>query len=173
MRNPLQEQLLKAGLAKKQQVDAAARAQQRQRDGKQAQAATVDGRQLQAEKAERDRALAAERKAQVEAQERRSQIAQLIEQHALVPRGEEPYRFEHAGAIRSIHIDAAGRRQLAAGALVIACSEQRYVLLPAAIGDRIVERGGELAVDHRGSSSGEAEMDPHYAQFVVPDDLVW
>lgn len=46
MRNPLQEQLLKAGLAKKQQVDAAARALERQRDGKAPPAQKIDADKL-------------------------------------------------------------------------------------------------------------------------------
>ena len=174
MRNALQEQLLKAGLAKKQKVDAAARDQQRQRDGKAATEAAVDGRRLQAEKAERDRALAAERKAEALAAERIAQVRQLIDQHGLKPRGDDPYRFEHDGAIRTVLIEATMRRQLAKGALVVVCADDRYVLLPAEIGDRVVERGGTMALDHRGSPAAvDEDMDPHYAQFVVPDDLTW
>ena len=42
MRNPLQEQLLKAGLAKKSKLDQVAREQEKQRRGKAAPAASAE-----------------------------------------------------------------------------------------------------------------------------------
>jgi len=78
MRNPLQEQLLKAGLAKKQQADDAARALKKQRHGKSAPKPTeqqIHAQRAQAERAERDRQLAAEQKAQARAKELRAQIS--------------------------------------------------------------------------------------------------
>src|SRR5690242_17460927 len=59
MRNPLQDQLLKAGLVKKGQVDQVAREQSKQRQGKAPTGPSreqVEAQRLQAERAERDRA---------------------------------------------------------------------------------------------------------------------
>ena len=72
MRTPLQEKLLKAGLVKKHNVDAAVREQAKQRQGKAPATPNpeqVNAQKLQAERAERDRALAAERNAQARAKE--------------------------------------------------------------------------------------------------------
>src|SRR5690606_41984239 len=56
--NPLQDQLLKAGLARKSQLTRAVQEQKRKRKGAAPadQAEQVDGQRLQAERAERDRA---------------------------------------------------------------------------------------------------------------------
>ena len=61
MRNPLQDQLLKAGLAKKSKLAQVVREQNKQRHAKGAASADpdkVDAMQLQAERAERDRVVA-------------------------------------------------------------------------------------------------------------------
>ena len=78
MRNPLQEQLLKAGLVKKSKVAEVAREQARQRHGKAPPAPSAEqaeAERVRLEKAERDRALAAERNAQ--ARRKRSKSLRL------------------------------------------------------------------------------------------------
>lgn len=93
--------------------------------------------------------------------------------------GDSDYRFDADGAIRSLLVSNEQRRQLASGALVIARLGARYVLLPRAAGDKVREReAGMVVLDHgNGASAGEAaatsEDDAYYAQFEVPDDLVW
>ncbi len=178
MANPLQDQLLKAGLIKKQKLDAAVRQQNRQKDGKAPPpppSEQVNAQKLLAERAERDRALAAERNAQARARELQAQIRQIIETHRLKREGELAYRFEHEGKIKSLLIDDAQRKQLAKGSLVIVAFDQGYELLPRAAAIMISERGGTLAVDHAGTpqKSDSSPDDDYYSQFVVPDDLMW
>lgn len=177
MRNPLQEQLLKAGLVKKHQVAEAAREQARKRHGK-TPAATgpdqVDARRLQAERAERDRQLSAERNAQLRARERQAQIRQIIETQQVAHEGEIAYRFVDGGAIRNVLVNEGLRTQLARGTLVIVRHDDGYALLPRTAADMIVERGGELVVDHARSTSDASDSDDeYYSRFKVPDDLVW
>lgn len=169
MPSPLQEQLLKAGLLKKQQMH---------RNAKAPPAAKVDGRQLQAERAERDRALAAERNALARVNELRAQIRELVEKHKLKRDGEESYRFVDEGKVRSLLVNASLRQQLASGALVIVAHGEFYELVPRAVAEKIYERGGAIALDHGrapSSSAGEDAQpeDDHYLQFAVPDDLIW
>ncbi len=178
MRNFLQDQLLKAGLVKKQQVDAAVRAQNRQRDGKAPAppaAEQVDAQKLLAERAERDRALAAERNAQAHAKELQAQVRQLIDHHKLSGGGEIDYRFVDDGKIKSMLVSDAVRKQLAKGALVIARHDQHYALLPRAAGDMVRERAGIIVVDHAqpAANASPAGEDPYYDKFQVPDDLIW
>jgi uncharacterized protein YaiL (DUF2058 family) len=179
MRNALQEQLLKAGLAKKSKLDQIAREQVKARQGKAprpADAEAVDVERQRQEKAERDRALAAERNAQARQAELRAQARQIIEQSRVQCRGEIDYRFTDGTVIRSVLVDAATRTQLAKGALVIVRQDEAYALLPRAAADKVIERVPELVVlDHAGSASAqvEGEDDPYYSQFKVPDDLVW
>jgi uncharacterized protein YaiL (DUF2058 family) len=179
MRNPLQEQLLKAGLVKKGKVSQVAREQAKQRQGKapvQPASEQVDAKRLQAERAERDRALAAERNAQARANELRAQIRQIVEANKLRRDGEIAYRFTDGDAIKSLLVNEPLRAQLAKGVLVIVRHGDSYELLPRPAADKVRERDAAMIVlDHgHAEASGEAgEDDEYYKQFQVPDDLIW
>lgn len=178
MRNPLQEQLLKAGLAKKSKLDQVAREQARQRHAKSAPAAArleqAEAERVRLEKVERDRALSAERNAQARTQELRAQVRQIVEQNRLKPEGEIDYRFTHGGVIRSLLVSDALRRQLANGSLVIACHDGGYAIVPRAAAEKIEARDASMiALDHGRNASAAPDDDDHYSQFKVPDDLIW
>ncbi len=207
MRNPLQEQLLKAGLAKKSKIDQIAREQAKQQQAKQNLAKQSQAKQNQAkerqasaapgseqaeaerarlekvelekirqEKVERDRSIAAERNAQARAQEHRAQVRQIVENTKLPPEGDIEYRFTHNGAIRSVLVTDAVRRQLSKGVLAIAIHDKSYALIPRAAADKVEARDPTmLALDHgRGKTlPSDDPDDEYYSQFKVPDDLVW
>ena len=188
MRNPLQDQLLKAGLAKKGKLAQVVREQNKQRHAKGVQpmdADKVDAGQLQAERVERDRQIAAERNAQARQRELQAQVRQIIEVHKLAPAGEIAYAFDDAGSIKRVHVDAAQRTLLAKGALVVARHGDGYVLLPRVAADKVIERDpASVVLDHRSRDTGEFsphnpalknpdDDDAFYARFEVPDDLVW
>ena len=181
MRNALQDQLLKAGLAKKSKVDQIAREQAKQRQGKAApapaaEAEQVDAETLRREKAERDRALQAERNAQAKANELRAQARQIVEQNKLPVQGEIEYRFTDGAVIRSVLVTTAVRNQLAKGAVVIARLDDGYALIPRAAAEKVEARDAStIVVDHGRAAPAHAEGgdDEFYQRFVVPDDLVW
>lgn len=180
--NPLQQQLLKAGLVDKAKVAEAAREQHKARHGKAPPKASDTAREAERariEKAERDRALERERKSHARLAELRAQARQIISDKQVPGAGDSDYRFDADGAIRSLLVGDEQRRQLASGALVIARLGERYVLLPRAAADKVRERGAGLVVlDHGvgaggGRTAATSEDDAYYAQFEVPDDLVW
>lgn len=180
--NPLQEQLLKAGLVNKSKVDQVAREQNKARHAKGPVAPNEiqrEAERVRAEKVERDRALAAERKAQAQVAELRAQARQIIEDKKVPRAGESEYRFTADGVIRSLLVDDELRKKLSSGVLVIARIDDRYELLPRQAAEKVRERDpGMIVLDHgqdAGSapSAGNAEDDAYYAQFKVPDDLVW
>lgn len=188
MRNPLQEQLLKAGLVKKSKVDQVAREQLKAKKDKSKSTVTpaadndrVDAARLQAERAERDRAIAAERNAKARQQELQAQIRQIVDAHKVKRGGEIDYRFNDGQAIRSVLVDAALRAQLASGALLIVRHGDGVELVPRAVADKIYERdAGVVLLDNgrRDGNSGSASPDDgddfyDQDQFKVPDDLVW
>ena len=184
---PLQEQLLKAGLVKKSKVAQAAREQLKARHGKgPAEPSDVarEAERARLQKVERDRALERERKTQARQTELRAQARQIIQDKQVSGAGDSDYRFDADGAIRSLLVSNEQRRQLASGALVIARLGERYVLLPRAAGDKVREREpGMVVLDHgnaagvgdagAGDAAATSEDDAYYAQFQVPDDLVW
>ncbi len=184
MRNPLQDQLLKAGLAKKGKLAQVMREQTRQRHAKGAQPADadkVDAAQLHAERVERDRRIAAERNAQARQRELQAQVRQIIEMHKVPASGEMPYAFDHAGRIIRTYVDVVQRSQLAKGVLVIARHGDDHVLLPRAAADKVLERDpASIVLDHRSRDAGGTtsqhdsnDDDAFYARFEVPDDLIW
>jgi len=179
MRNPLQDQLLKAGLVKKSKAAQIVREQTKQRHGKApptTEAPKVDARQLQAERAERDRALAAERNAQARVNETRAQVRQIVEGAKLKRDGEIAYAFNDDGKIKRLLVDEAQRAQLAKGTLVIVRHDQGHELIPRAAADKVYARDASMVVlDHaRAAASGSDDADDDfYKQFEVPDDLIW
>ncbi|MBB3226493.1 hypothetical protein FHW69_001083 [Luteibacter sp. Sphag1AF] len=178
MRNPLQEQLLKAGLTTKSKVSQAVREQTKQRQGKAPappSADKVDAARLKAEKAERDRAIEAERKAAAQAGEIRAQIRQIIQTNTVKREGELDYRFTDGDRIKSILVNELLRTQLSRGVLVIARDGDGYALIPRAAADKVHARDASyIVLDHGtpGQPSADDE-DDYYKQFQVPDDLMW
>jgi uncharacterized protein YaiL (DUF2058 family) len=180
--NPLQEQLLKAGLVKKSKLAEVAREQNKARHAKGASEPgeiRLEAELARARKVERDRALAVEQKAQARITELRAQARQIIEDKKVPRSGEVEYRFTADGAIRTVLVNDDLRQKLSSGALVIARLGERYELLPRAAGDKVRERDASMIVlDHGDAADAErpaasSEDDAYYAQFQVPDDLIW
>jgi uncharacterized protein YaiL (DUF2058 family) len=180
--NPLQEQLLKAGLVKKSKVAQVAREQDKARHAKgpaDPNDIQREAERVRQEKVERDRALEAGRKAQSRSAELRAQARQIIQDKKVPRAGDSEYRFTADGAIRTLLVNDDLRRKLSAGVLVIARLDDRYELLPRAAGDKVRERDASLVVLDHGQAGGSepaaatSEDDAYYAQFKVPDDLVW
>ena len=180
--NPLQEQLLKAGLVKKSRVAEVAREQNKARHGKgpsEQSEIQLEAERARAEKAERDRALAAEHKAKSRVAELGAQARQIIDDKKVPHSGEIEYRFTADGAIRTLLVNEDLRKMLSSGALVVARLGDRYELLPRAAADKVRERDASLIVlDHHQDARAEpsvesSEDDAYYAQFKVPDDLTW
>jgi uncharacterized protein YaiL (DUF2058 family) len=180
MRNPLQEQLLKAGLVNKAKAAQVVREQAKQHKGKGPAAPgaeALEARRLQAEKAERDRALAAQRNAQLRVAEAHAQIRQIVDAHKVKREGELAYRFTDGDRIKDVLVNEALRAQLASGTLVIVRHGEGYELLPRVAADKVYERDAAVIVlDHGKRQATEASAsadDEYYRQFQVPDDLVW
>ncbi|HVJ61797.1 MAG TPA: DUF2058 domain-containing protein [Tahibacter sp.] len=180
--NPLQEQLLKAGLVKKSKVAEVAREQNKARHSKAPATPSEIQREAErarAEKVERDRALAAESKAQARVAELRAQARQIVADRKVPRSGESEYRFSVDGAIRTVLVNDDLRKQLSSGALVIVRIDERFELLPRAAADKVRERDAAMIVlDHGQNADAEpstatSEDDAYYAQFKVPDDLIW
>ena len=175
--NPLQEQLLKAGLVKKSKLAEVAREQNKARHSKGPSVPNeiqLEAERSRAEKVERDRALAAHSKAQARIAELRAQARQIIEDRKVPRSGESEYRFSVDGAIRTVLVNDDLRRKLSCGVLVIARLDERFELLPRAAAEKVRERDGAMIVlDHGQSASTEpsattSEDDAYYAQFKVP-----
>ena len=187
--NALQAQLLKAGLVKKSQVSQVANQQAKARVDKhdpkaaaiaaEAELARIEAEKARLEKVERDRQIAAERNAERRANELRAQARQIIADKKVLAKGEAEYRFNDGEVIRTLLMTEAVRKQVIDAALVIVRDGEGYCLLPRVAAVQVRERAPELIVldnagrDYVEPSTGNAEDDAYYAQFQVPDDLIW
>jgi uncharacterized protein YaiL (DUF2058 family) len=175
----LQDQLMKAGLVdakKAKQVNKDKRkAAKVQKKSKQV---VVDETKLQAqqareEKAERDRQLNAERKAEADKKAVAAQIKQLIEMNLQSKGGGDiPYNFTDGKQIKKIHVSAAVQEQLTRGRLAIVKLGEGYELVPVPVADKIAERDESVVLSVAAAQDQMDEDDP-YADYQIPDDLMW
>ncbi len=179
MSTSLRDQLLKAGLINKKQVNEAERQLERQerhvpkRKHEVAPERARPPQKAQAEKTARDQAL--NRKQQEKAQRKAlfAQIAQLIAQNRLpAVEGDEFYNFVDDNKIRRIPANASIRERLHRGEIAIVRHGGRYDFVPSAIAARIRERDERVFIA-AGAATDGPEPDEMYAGYTVPDDLIW
>jgi uncharacterized protein YaiL (DUF2058 family) len=175
----LAEQFLKAGLVDKNKVKVANQDKNQQkkverRTGTQ----TVDEVRLaaletQRKNAERARELNAQRDAAATQKAIVAQITQMVQKNRQSKgAGDIAYNFTHDNKIERLYVSAAVQAHLVAGRLVIVCQGGATELVPRIIADKIAERDASLVV-RVNKPSAEIDTDDPYADFKIPDDLMW
>ncbi|MCG8426584.1 MAG: DUF2058 domain-containing protein [Chromatiales bacterium] len=179
MANSLQEQLLKAGLTDENKVNKAKKAKQRkekeQRHSKKRQEdeATRLAREARALDAARDRELNRQKNEEANHKAIMAQIRQLIEMNRLVlEEGEIAYNFSDDNKIQRIYVNDQQHGQLSRGQLAIVKLDNRYEVVPAGVAEKISLRAADCVIVNNQNERVEDEDDP-YAEFKVPDDLMW
>ena len=181
MSNPFQDQFLKAGLVTEKQVR---QANQKKKRGKapqpkkkqrnQPDAATLKAREAAAKKAERDRELNQKRQEQARKKAISIEIDQLIRDNK-IDRSKDceiGYQFQHRGKISKLYVNAEMKQGIVDGKLGIARIEGRYELIPLDTVQKIQQRN-EQRVVLLDSEQGETDENDPYAEYKVPDDLIW
>ncbi|MEL0083786.1 MAG: DUF2058 domain-containing protein [Gammaproteobacteria bacterium] len=179
MANPFQDQFLKAGLTDKQQVEKAKRKQRKNSKQKvRGPAGQVDEseqqrQQAKQQKADRDRQLNRQKQQRADDKAIAAQIRQLIEMNAIEIAGEPvSFSFEEEKKIKQIAVDEFTRGRLISGQACIARLDERRLVVPRAVADKIIQRD-ESYIVLANSVSDNVDEDDEYAQFQVPDDLMW
>lgn len=180
MANALQEQLLKAGLASKQKVKDVKTQQRRNKKAKVDDGSAALKQQIAEQKkaqAEKDRALNEQRFA--EASER-GQVRSLVtefKQRAikLAANGEIKFNYTLENKIFPIYITDKIQNQLLTGQLGIVRFEDKTYVVPHKLAERV-----QLLVPQwcgylwsPGENQEVAAEDDPYADYVIPDDLMW
>lgn len=177
----LQDQLLKAGLVDKKKASQVKKAKQKQAKQKQknkivtVDEAKVAAQQAQAEKAERDRQLNLERKLAAEQKAIVAQIRQLIEMNRQEKgKGDIAYNFTDDTKVARIYVDERQQRQLSRGQLAIVRLDGNYEIVPTTVSEKIALRDDSYLV-YCSSERDETVVDEDdpYADYQVPDDLMW
>ena len=174
----LQEQMLKAGLVSSKKMDKVQRTAKKSRvQAREARAAVEDNKKAQLE---RDKQLNEQQKLAVLSKEYKAQVKQLIEMNKIaVERGNISFNFTDNNLIKKITVDKLTQTQLINGRLAIARlaadanGENQYAIIPASVADKIAQRDASAIVLNSALSEEAQDEDDPYADFKVPDDLMW
>ncbi len=180
MSKSLEDQFRQLGLADEKQVRKARQGKKRKKGSpkrSRREAAAPDpqaeaAQRERAEKAERDRQIESERQAQRRAKETAARVRQIVETNRVEREdGDVPYRFTRGSRIKEIWLSKTQHRRLAEGELALVAFADSYELVQKTTAERIREIDAEavLVLNTGGPESGD---DP-YADFPVPDDLMW
>lgn len=125
------------------------------------------------EKAEKDRQLEAQRKEKQREREIAAQIRQLIESNRLARgQGDQAYQFVQNKKIKKVHVDATQHRQLGNGQIALVALGEGYELVPTVVAEKIRQRD-EAAILVLNDRPAEIDEDDPYADYPIPDDLMW
>lgn len=185
----LKDQLLNAGLIDKTKAAKIEQEQRKQAHQKTAKAqkqakktgeVVVDEAKLLAEKvlqekAERSKELNRQQREQAEKKAIQAQIKQLIDINRIDrQRGDLAYQFADGSKIKKIYLTKTLQDQLAYGIIVLVKLGDGYELVPRQIAEKIAQRDATcILVKNAGSTETAAVEDDPYADFKIPDDLMW
>jgi len=179
MANSLKDQLLKAGLVDVRKVSSVHKEKKKQQMmERKHKVETVDEAKLNAqqamqEKAERDRKLNFERDEQLRHKAIIAQIKQLIEVSHLPRAGAEiAYNFTDGTKIKKILVTQTMLDQLSNGRLAIVKFEDQYSVVPKNVAEKIRQRDDSYVVVSNVLQTTDDADDP-YAEYKIPDDLMW
>lgn len=180
MNNPFQEQLLKAGIVTKQQVQKAKQDKNKNRKQKRSKKdniideKTLKAQQSEKDKADHDRELNKKKLQQARNKAISVEINQLIKSNK-IDRSENceiVYNFEHANKVKRIYINEEMKQKIINGKLGIARIEGRYELVPVSIAEKIQQRNENRIILFTEETKKTDDNDP-YADYKIPDDLTW
>ncbi len=180
MANALQEQLLKAGLTDKTQTNRINKEKyKKNRQKRNAKEEIIDENKLMAaqamaEKAERDREMNRLKEQKLQEKAIQAQIRQLILSNKVAKGNADDvaYNFEHNKKIKRLYVKQDVHEHITRGLLAIIILDGQYELIPKAVAEKISARD-KSAIILLNEKSAHEEMDDFYADYEIPDDLMW
>ncbi|WP_035013462.1 DUF2058 domain-containing protein [Catenovulum agarivorans] len=169
MAKSLAEQLMQAGVVNQKQAKKASKKSKKNRELKrEVQAAVQQTQQQNVQKSDQQN-----EKIRLEAQQKAitAQIKQLIEVNAIESKGDLEHNFNFEGKVKTLRVSSQQKQQLANGFIAIAHLGEKFYMLPAAVAEKIEQRG-EGYIVLLNDKIEEDEDDP-YKDYPIPDDLMW
>ncbi len=180
MGNALQDQLLTIGLVDKKKAARTKKDKYKQnKKNRNAKAPVVDQNKLLAQqqmqqKKEQDRLLNQKKQQQVNLKAIKAQIKQLIDLSAIKDyRGEIEFNFQDNHVVKQLLISRKIRQAIISGSLAIVKWQQQYQLVPKAVATKILQRDESLVILLNTQQDNETASDDEYADYQIPDDLMW
>ena len=186
MSKSLRDQLMKAGLATKQQA-LKAKTSNKKKKKKAAKEGVLTDAELhrqtlikkQQEQAERDREL--NRKIEDERQKKaiEAQVHQLIMNNTMTrDQGDVGFNFVFNNKVKKIYVSETMQQQLSRGLLAIAVQDDKFKIIPTPVAKKIAERIPEIIVLQNTNQPDEKDKkaeseEDWYTDYEIPDDLMW
>lgn len=186
-KSSLQQQLLKKGLIDNKKANAISkekynalknknRKNSNATDKNHSAALTASEQARRAQKA-RDRELNMQHQKQADKKALAAQIIQIIEQYKVDrDNADIEYNFNDANIVKKIPVSKNVSKEISRGRLCIVRLGQSYEVVPRPIADKILERDADAVVVANQNDSNPKDSDSnddYYAQFEIPDDLIW
>lgn len=179
----LQDQLLKAGLVDKNRANKAKKEKQKKAKAARASGAVISNevsaaaQREQAKKIERDRQLNLQKQKESSLKAVAAQIIQLVEMNRLdTSDGDIGYSFVYDNRVKKIILNEELKNQLIAGRLAIVTivknQLRKFEIVPAPVAEKIAQRDESCIVQLNEKIGAEGEDDA-YADYKIPDDLMW
>lgn len=176
----LQDQLLKAGLVDDKKLKQAKQAKKKQK--KQQRKSGTEAldenkqavQQSRAEKVERDRELNRQRDEEARHKAIIAQVKQLIVINRLSKgKGDVAFNFVDNTKIKKIYVSDEFQKQLSKGRLAIVKLDDQYEIVPTPVADKIRLRDENSIIVCNETVTAEDDEDDYYADYKIPDDLMW
>ncbi len=175
----LQDQLLKAGLVSKDKATKAKSAKRKQaKINRKHKIETIDENKQAAEKqmaeqAEKARILNQEKNAKAETIAIQAQIIQLIQTNQQnTGKPSVTYNFTDNNKIKKLGVSKEINKHISYGLLAIARFNNGYALVPKMVAVKIQQRSDDVIIPLNYEEPEVLEDDP-YAEYQIPDDLMW
>lgn len=168
----LQEQMLQAGLVNKKKLLKTKKGSKKSRDlAKEVKASVEQNKQEQLDRAKE---LNQQQKEHKLTKEIKAQIKQLIEMNKINQKPSDlKYNFTDGTRIKFLYVEPMIREQLIKGVLAVVRYEETHVIIPNAVAKKIAMRDDSVIIENKTAEDEVPAEDDPYADFVVPDDLMW
>ncbi|MDC9728606.1 MAG: DUF2058 domain-containing protein [Methyloprofundus sp.] len=176
----LQDQLLKSGLTNKSKVNKSKKEKYKQskeqRNSKTTQTseATLLAQKTLAEKQAKDKALNQQQKDIADKKAIIAQINQLIKLNIQAKDDDgSAYNFTDANKVKTIYVNEQVSKGIGKGKLAIVRYSNGYEVVPSPVAEKISQRDASFIVLLNDAAQEEVAADDPYADFQIPDDLMW
>ncbi|MFT6276207.1 MAG: hypothetical protein ACJAZ0_002311 [Halioglobus sp.] len=175
----LKDQLLNAGLVDKKKAKQLKQELRKEAKVRQKGQTPLDDNKEQVkrnlvEKAERDRQLNKQQQEVVEKKAIQAQISQLIKMNRIKREsGDIAYQFTDGTRIKKIYVTEQLQKDLVNGRLAIAKLGNEFELLPSSAAEKIRQRDPQVIVLLNTYEVTGVDEDDPYAEYQIPDDLMW
>ncbi len=175
----LKDQLLKAGLVdekKAKQIEKQKRKQAKQTPKGQLQTneAREHAKKVQAERAAKDKEINRQRQQAAQQKAIAAQIRQLIDTNRIDRKdGDIAYQFTHGKKIKKLYVTQLLQTQLTNGVIAIVLNGDKYELVPVQVAEKIKQRDESVVLVQNVAGHTEIDENDPYADYQIPDDLMW